>query len=145
MQVRHASHCTYRIRYHIVFVVKYRKNLLTSEVFDFLKSICKGIEQRYYLRFDALGSDGDHLHIVVEGAPRYAPSRILQICKSILAIQIFKQFPELKEELWGGEFWSDGGHIDTVGDGQGLEAVKKYVKNQGGNPAHRSRYQFAEA
>ena len=73
MQVRHASHCTYRIRYHIVFVVKYRKNLLTSEVFDFLKSICKGIEQRYYLRFDALGSDGDHLHIVVEGAPRYAP------------------------------------------------------------------------
>ena len=88
MQVRHASHCTYRIRYHIVFVVKYRKNLLTSEVFDFLKSICKGIEQRYYLRFDALGSDGDHLHIVVKGAPRYAPSRILQICKSILAIQI---------------------------------------------------------
>jgi len=145
MQVRHASHCTYRIRYHIVFVVKYRKNLLTSEVFDFLKSICKGIEQRYYLRFDALGSDGDHLHIVVEGAPRYAPSRILQICKSILAIQIFKQFPELKEELWGGEFWSDGGHIDTVGDGQGLEAVKKYVKNQGGDPAQLSLYQFAEA
>ena len=145
MQVRHASHCTYRIRYHIVFVVKYRKNLLTSEVFDFLKSICKGIEQRYYLRFDALGSDGDHLHIVVEGAPRYAPSRILQICKSILAIQIFKQFPELKEELWGGELWSDGGHIDTVGDGQGLEAVKKYVKNQGGAPAQLSLYQFAEA
>ena len=145
MQVRHASHCTYRIRYHIVFVVKYRKNLLTSEVFDFLKSICKGIEQRYYLRFDALGSDGDHLHIVVEGAPRYAPSRILQICKSILAIQIFKQFPELKEELWGGELWSDGGHIDTVGDGQGLEAVKKYVKNQGGDPAQLSLYQFAEA
>ena len=145
MQIRHASHCTYRIRYHIVFVLKYRKNLLTSEVFDFLKSICKGIEQRYYLRFDALGSDGDHLHIVVEGAPRYAPSRILQICKSILAIQIFKQFPELKEELWGGEFWSDGGHIDTVGDGQGLEAVKKYVKNQGGDPAQLSLYQFAEA
>ena len=145
MQVRHASHCTYRIRYHIVFVVKYRKNLLTSEVFDFLKSICKGIEQRYYLRFDALGSDGDHLHIVVEGAPRYAPSRILQICKSILAIHIFKQFPELKEELWGGELWSDGGHIDTVGDGLGLEAVKKYVKNQGGDPAQLSLYQFAEA
>ena len=145
MQVRHASHCTYRIRYHIVFVVKYRKNLLTSEVFDFLKSICKGIEQRYYLRFDALGSDGDHLHIVVEGAPRYALSRILQICKSILAIQIFKQFPELKEELWGGEFWSDGGHIDTVGEGHGLEAVKKYVKNQGGDPAQLSLYQFAEA
>ena len=142
MQVRHASHCTYRIRYHIVFVIKYRKNLLTSEVFDFLKSICKGIEQRYYLRFDALGSDGDHLHIVVEGAPRYAPSRILQICKSILAIQIFKRFPEIREDLWGGEFWSDGGHIDTVGDGRGLDEVKKYVQNQGGDPNQLKLFTF---
>ena len=38
----------------------------------------------------------------------------MQICKSIFAIQVFKKFPELKEELWGGEFWSDGGHIDSV-------------------------------
>ncbi|HLD79791.1 MAG TPA: IS200/IS605 family transposase [Candidatus Nanoarchaeia archaeon] len=131
MQVRHASHCTYRIRYHMVFVLKYRKKLLTPEIFDFIKIICKGIELRYYFHFDALGSDGDHLHLVVEGAPRYAPSHIMQMCKSILAKQVFKQFPELREELWGGEFWSDGGHIDTVGDGKGLDAIKKYVTNQG--------------
>ena len=78
-----------------------------------------------------MGSGGDHLHLVVEAAPRYAPSRFMQICKSIIAIQIFKQFPELRKELWGGEFWSDGGHIDTVGDGNGLEEVKKYVLQQG--------------
>ncbi len=131
MEVRHASHCTYRIRYHIVFVLKYRKNLLSLEIFDFVKRICNDIELRYYFHFDALGSDGDHLHMVVEGAPRYAPSNIMQICKSILAKQVFKQFPELREELWGGEFWSDGGHIDTVGDGKGLEAIKKYVISQG--------------
>ena len=131
MEVKHASHCTYRIRYHMVFVLKYRKKLLNSEIFDFMKIICKDIEQRYYLFFDALGSDGDHLHIVVGGAPRYAPSQIMQICKSILAKQVFKQFPELREELWGGELWSDGGHIDTVGDGRGLDEVLKYVKNQG--------------
>jgi putative transposase len=115
----------------MVFVLKYRKKLLTSEIFEFMKVICKDIQQRYYLRFDALGSDGDHLHIVVEGAPRYAPSHIMQISKSILAKQVFKQFPELREELWGGEFWTDGGHIDTVGDGRGLDEVLKYVKNQG--------------
>jgi len=131
MEVRHASHCTYRIRYHMVFVLKYRKKLLTSEIFDFIKIICKEIDLRYYLHFDALGSDGDHLHMVVEGAPRYAPSNIMQICKSILAKQVFKRFPKLREELWGGEFWSDGGHIDTIGDGKGLDAIKKYVTNQG--------------
>ena len=127
----------------MVFVLKYRKRLISSEIFEFMKKVCEQISARYFLTFEALGSDGDHLHIVVEGAPRYAPSRIMQICKSILAIQVFKQFPELKDELWGGEFWSDGGHIDTVGDGRGLEEVKKYVKNQGGDPNQLSLHEFA--
>src|SRR3989338_970131 len=99
MEVRHASHCTYRIRYHMVFVMKFRKKLLTLEIFDFIKKLCKDIELRYYFHFDALGSDGDHLHLVVEGAPRYAPSQIMQICKSILAKQVFKQYPELRESV----------------------------------------------
>ena len=142
MKVKRAPHCTYRIRYHMVFVLKYRKSLLTKEIFEFIKSVCKDIDKRYYLHFDALGSDGDHLHLVVEGAPRYAPSRIMQICKSILAIQIFKQFPEVRKELWGGEFWSDGGHIDTVGDGRGLDEVTKYVKNQGKDSSQLTLYEF---
>lgn len=118
----------------MVFVMKYRKSLITKSIFESIKEICKGISERYFLNFDAIGSDGDHIHVVVEGAPRYSPSHIMQICKSIIAKQIFKQYPELREELWNGEFWSDGGHIDTVGDGRGLEEIKTYVKNQGGDP-----------
>ena len=117
----------------MVFVIKYRKGLITPKIFEFMREICEGIKERYYLHFDALGYEEDHVHLVIEGPPRYSPSRIMQICKSILAIQIFKKFPEIKEELWGGEFWTDGGHIDTVGDGRGLDEVKKYVKNQGRN------------
>ena len=134
MKVKRACHCTYRIRYHMVFVMKYRKNLISEEIFKFMKEICLGISQRYYLYFDALGSDGDHLHVVVEGAPRYSPSRIMQICKSLVARFVFKNFPEIRDILWNGEFWSDGGHIDTIGDGRGLDEVTKYVKNQGRDP-----------
>ena len=61
----------------MVFVVKYRKGLITQEIFEFMKWICKEIEKRYYLFFDALGYEEDHIHVVVEGAPRYAPSRIM--------------------------------------------------------------------
>lgn len=142
MNVRRACHCTYRVRYHMVFVVKYRKELMTPEIFDFMKDVCEGIKKRYFLYFDALGYEADHVHIVVEGAPRYSPSRIMQICKSILAIQIFKRFPELKEELWGGEFWTDGGHIDTIGDGRGLDEVKNYVKSQGRDINQLTLYEF---
>ena len=145
MNVRKACHCSYRIRYHLVFVVKYRKNLITPEIFEFMKGICKEIERRYYLWFDALGYEEDHVHLVIEGAPKYAPSRIMQICKSILAIQVFKKFPKLKEdELWGGEFWSDGGHIDTVGDGRGLDEVKKYVESQGRDVSQLTLFEFSD-
>jgi putative transposase len=128
----------------MVFVLKYRKDLISEELFEFMKLICKGIQKRFYLRFDAIGSDGDHLHIVVEGAPKYSPSQIMQICKSVLARMIFKQFPKIKEELWGGEFWSDGGHIDTIGDGRGLDEVKKYVETQGGDINQLKLYKFVD-
>lgn len=126
----------------MVFVIKYRKTVLTEAIFESLKLVCKEIEERYYLTFDALGSDGDHFHLVVEAAPRYAPSRVMQICKSITAIQIFKQFPEVKQDLWGGEFWSDGGHIDTVGDGRALEEVNKYVREQGKDASQLKLHEF---
>ena len=119
----------------MVFVVKYRKSLISDEVFDYMKQICREISERYYLWFEAIGHENNHVHILVEGAPKYAPSRIMQIVKSILARQVFKKFPKIKEEeLWGGEFWTDGGHIDTVGDGRGLKQVRSYVLNQGRDP-----------
>ena len=132
MEVEHASHCTYRIRYHMVFVLKYRKQLLLDQIpIEYLKNLLEGIGERYYFKFDAIGMEEDHMHIVVGAAPRYSPSEVMQIIKSITAKMIFKRFPKIKKQLWGGEFWSDGGHIDTVSDLGGLEKIKKYVLEQG--------------
>ena len=133
MKVKYAPHCSYRIRYHMVFVVKYRKFLISLEIFNYIKIILKNIEERYFLNFHAIGYENNHLHLLIEARPRYSPSEIMQICKSIIAKQIFKQFPEIKKELWGGHFWTEGGHIDTVGDGYGEEKMKEYIKNQGRN------------
>ena len=55
----------------------------------------------------------------------------MQICKSITAREIFKRFPEVKKVLWGGHFWSEGGHIDTIGDGYDVLAMEDYIKKQG--------------
>ena len=128
----------------MIFVVKYRKELIVDEVFEFMKVVCKGISERYYIFFDSTGYEENHVYFVIEAAPKYSPSRIMQICKSILAIQIFKKFPKIKEEeLWGGEFWSDGGHIDTVGDGRGLDQVREYVKDQGRKIDQMKLYEFS--
>lgn len=52
----------------------------------------------------------------------------MQIVKSIIARELFKAYPEIKKELWGGEFWSDGGYIGTVGDGVTSEIVRNYIE-----------------
>lgn len=83
----------------MVFVLKYRKNLISAEIFDAIKEILLGISERYYLMFQAVGHTQDHLHILVEAAPRYSPSDVMQICKSITAKQLFKKFPALRNSF----------------------------------------------
>jgi putative transposase len=63
-----------------------------------------GISKRYCFEFDAIGTDGDHVHIFIGSEPKYAPSRVMQIIKSITAKQMFKAFPEIKKELWVASF-----------------------------------------
>lgn len=125
----------------MVFCVKYRKHLLSDiKLINFLKNICFGIGERYYFEFDAIGSDGDHVHLFVGAEPKYSPSKVMQIIKSITARQIFKEYPEIKKQLWGGELWSDGGYIGTIGDGTTSEVIKNYVENQG-NQEEKEAYQ----
>ena len=132
MHVERAAHCTYRIRYHMVMCVKYRKKMLLEQSrIEFLKEIMQGLALRYYFKFEAIGIDEDHFHVVVGAAPKYSPSQIMGTIKSWSAKLIFKKYPYIRKELWGGEFWSDGGHIDTVSEYGGLDRIKKYVKEQG--------------
>ena len=117
----------------MVFVVKYCKAMIDREKMEFLKSILLEIGERYWFKFDAIGIEKDHFHVVLGAAPRYSPSKIMQTIKSISARELFKRYPEIKKQLWGGEFWTDGGHIDTVSEYGGLEKIRKYVEEQGGN------------
>ena len=116
----------------MVFVVKYRKAMLLERTrIEFLKDIMQGLALRYYFLFEAIGVETDHFHVVVGAAPRYSPSEIMTVIKSWSARLIFKQYTYLRDELMGGEFWSDGGHIDTVSEYGGLDKIKKYVEEQG--------------
>ena len=118
----------------MVFCIKYRKKLLfDKDRIVFFKEVCSEIGKRYWFEFDAIGTDGDHVHVFVGGAPRYAPSNIMQIIKSITAKNIFKKYPDIKKQLWGGHFWSEGGYIGTVGDGVTADIIKRYIDKQGTN------------
>lgn len=132
MEVRFASHSSYQIRYHQVFCVKYRKKLLKNEECRlYLKYVLQEICERYEFEIDEVVTDWDHVHLFVWAAPRYSPSKIMQILKSITARMIFKQFPEIRKNMlrWW-EFRSDGWYIWTVGEWTNEQIIKKYIQNQ---------------
>lgn len=132
MGISRAAHKVYEIRYHVVICVKYRRKMLLSEDrISFLKWVLSQIEERYDIRFDTVGTDGDHIHLFIDAAPKYSPSEVFRIVKSITARQLFEKFPEIKKDLWGGEFWNDGGYIGTVGEGTTADIVRRYIQRQG--------------
>jgi putative transposase len=100
MELKQASHCVYQIRYPMVFWIKYRRGFLgLEERFNYLGQIFHEIGQRYWFDMEKMGTDSDHVHLFVGAAPKYAPSRVMQILKSISTREMFKSFPELKRQL----------------------------------------------
>ena len=128
-----SSHKVFRIKYHLIFCIKYRKDLFLEEKYvSTVKQVCLDIENRFHLKFETLGFDEDHVHFLIESlATVYSPAKIFQIVKSITARELFKRHPMIKEELYHGEFWSDGGYVGTVGEGVNADLIRKYIKSQG--------------
>ena len=70
----------------------------------------------------------DHVHIFLSAPPRYSPARIVNILKGASSRKMFSEFPELKGHLWGGELWSDGYFVRTVGDKVTTEVIRRYIE-----------------
>ena len=117
--------------YHIVCPSKYRRKTFNKEVEKTLKEICIEISKRYEINFIEIGSDEDHVHFLVQGVPIQSPRDIVQTIKSITAREIFKIHPEAKKILWGGQIWTSGYYINTVGQYGNEKVIREYVENQG--------------
>ena len=117
--------------YHLVCPAKYRKVIFSEEVDQTLRKVCLEISKRYEIIFLEIGVDKDHVHFLIQSVPTYSPKKIVQTIKSITAREIFRRNPEVKKQLWGGEFWSKGYFINTVGKHGNEKHITNYVRNQG--------------
>ena len=132
--LQRGNHCVYELYYHFVFVVKYRRAVIGPEVEAELARISREITARYDFEVLSLGADRDHIHLVCSSVPTLAPYEIVRIYKSITARRLFLAFPDLKKELWGGKFWTQGYYAASVGRNAGWNALVDYVENQGQHP-----------
>ena len=127
----HKSHNVSVLLYHFVCPAKYRRVIFNEAIEQTLKKICLEISKRYEIEFIEIGTDKDHVHFLIQSIPMNSPSKIIQVVKSITAKEIFRLHPEVKQQLWGGEFWTKGYYVNTVGRHGDENTIQAYVKSQG--------------
>jgi putative transposase len=125
------SHNVSILMYHIVCVAKYRRLVISDDVDKVLRQICIEISKRYEISFLEIGAEEDHVHFLIQSVPSYSPTKIVTCIKSIIAGEIFSKVPSVKKQLWGGEFWTDGYFVSTVGENANEDVIREYIKNQG--------------
>ncbi|CAA9362318.1 Transposase and inactivated derivatives [uncultured Leptolyngbya sp.] len=129
----HKSHNVSVLLYHLVFPAKYRRVVFDEQVDAVLKEVCLEIEKRYEVKFIEVGVDQEHVHFLVQSVPTYSVTKLVTMIKSLSAKEVFKRCPQVKQQLWGGEFWSDGYLASTVGKHGDERLIAQYVKDQGNN------------
>jgi putative transposase len=119
----------YNIAYHIVWCVKYRKPLLTGRVTKHLEDLLYQIARDNGFTIETIEIMPDHVHLFVRTTPNHLVASMVKVLKGVSARFLFKEFPELKEELWGGHLWNPSYYVGTIGH-ISEEAVKKYIETQ---------------
>jgi putative transposase len=105
--------------------------VFSKEVDITIKEVCIEISKRYDINFLEIGTDKNRVHFLIQSDPVLSPSRIIQAVKSITAREVFKKHPEVRQKLWGGEFWSDGFFVNTVSKFGDESSISIYVREQG--------------
>ena len=125
------DHNVTALQYHLVFPAKYRRVVFDEDVDTVIKDVCLGIQKRHEIKFEGIGSDKDHVHFLVQSESGHSVTILVTMIKSITEREVFRKCPQVKKNLWGGEFWTDRYFASTVGKHGNETTIGKFVKNQG--------------
>ena len=131
MDYNKKAHSVYLLTYHIVFVTKYRRPVITDEIGDFMVNHAGYLCSRFGGEMLSGETDRDHMHLLVSMPPDVAPSRLIGTLKTQIAREVRKAYPEhVRKYLWGdAPFWSSSYFIASTGT-TSLEKVKEYIEGQ---------------
>ena len=118
----------YDTRYHLVWAPKYRKWVLQGAIRERVREVFCEIAAHHGFEMEELEVDKDHVHLFLSFPPRYSISVVVGLLKAVSAKEIREEFPEVRKQLWGGEFWEDGYFVWTVGDKVTADVIRKYIR-----------------
>jgi len=129
MKIEKGRGYVYALQYHIVWCVKYRHQILINSIDIKLQEILRAIAIDNGFEIVEMETDKDHVHLLVSCKPQHYIPSIIKALKGNSARAMFKEFPELKKQLWGGHLWNPSYFITTIGD-TNEEQIKHYIQSQ---------------
>lgn len=130
MKLDSNNHSVFLLQYHLVLVVKYRRQVIDNNISEKAKKMFSDIGENYNITLLEWNHDKDHVHILFKAHPNTEISKFLNAYKSASSRIIKKEFPQVKKKLWKEYFWSRSFCLITTG-GASIDVVKQYIENQG--------------
>jgi len=130
MKLDNNNHSVFLLHYHLVLVVKYRRQVFDNEISDFAKDMFAEIGSKYKISLVEWNHDKDHIHILFKAHPNSELSKFINAYKSASSRLIKRDFPHIRKKLWKEMFWSRSFCLLTTG-GAPIDTIKKYIENQG--------------
>lgn len=122
--------CVYHINYHIVWCVKYRKEILTDDIANELTDKLKEIaNKKGFILHECAVGDNNHIHVFVSAPPKISPSYIVKMLKGISGRYLFMKHPDIATKLYNGTIWNHSYYIETIGS-TSEENIKRYIQSQ---------------
>lgn len=128
-QIRSGRHCVFNMHVHLVFVTKYRKDVFTKPMLDAMEGMFKKVCLDFEAELTEFNGEDDHVHLLINYPPKVAVSNLVNSLKGVSSRHLRKDFPEIKNKLWGGSLWSPSYFASSCG-GAPLEIIKQYTEQQ---------------
>jgi len=133
LNIKSTKHSKYNINYHLVWCSKYRHKVLEGQLADFLKELIEAICNNYEYELLNMEIMPDHIHLFISAPPYIAPADIVKTIKSITAIELFKNYSDLKtNKFWASGLWSKGYYVGTAGTVT-ADTIQRYIDEQKNN------------
>ena len=124
------AHSVFSLHYHLILVLKYRRQVFTDEISNRAKEIFEYIAPTYKIELVEWNPDKDHVHVLFKGQPKTELSKFINAYKSASSRLLKKEFPTIRQKLWKEMFWSRSFCLLSSG-GAPIEVIRQYIETQG--------------
>src|SRR5262245_378274 len=102
MEIRRQAHCVYRCMYHIVWIPRYRYQILVNGVDEYLKIKMDEIRKRYTeIEYIERNVQPDHVHMVISFPPKYSIAWVVQLLKQNTGRALREKYSFCESDIGG--------------------------------------------